>query len=216
MTVAILVPVLARPHRVQPLLDSVRAATPQPHSVLFICDPNDREEIAACERASADKLCCAGNYATKIAAGVAATSEPLIFTGADDLEFQPGWLPAAMRHLEDGVEVVGVNDLLPRRPGRERHATHFLMVRSYAEQPTIDNQPGPFFRGYSHSFVDDELIATATVRDVYAYAPDAHVAHLHPMAGSAPDDDTYRRGRAQFRQDRRLFLRRSSMWKDRT
>ncbi len=104
-----------------------------------------------------------------------------------------------------------MNDLIRRRPGREGHATHFLMTRAAATLPTMDGKPGPLSQAYSHSFVDDELIATATKRGMYAYEPRARVRHSHPMAGGE-DDDTYRRGRARFRQDHRLFIRRSRLW----
>jgi hypothetical protein len=215
---AVLVPVLARPHRVAPLLDALAASTPD-CLVVFVCDPDDlpeRQEVARQQtrprplRVAA--LSPGGGYAQKINQAVRATREPLLFLAADDLDFRPGWLPAARAHLDAGAQVVGVNDLIERRPGREGHATHFLVTREYAESPTIDGRPGPLCELYDHSFVDDELIGTATRRGVYAYAPDAHVAHVdHPMTGGA-DDATYQKGRAHFRQDRKLFARRRPMW----
>lgn len=211
MTVAILVPVLARPHRVRPLLDSIEAATPEPHRVLFLPDPDDTPERDAIAAAGADELAMSGGWAAKVNAGVRATTEPLLFLAADDLEFQSGWLWAARAHMRDGVQVVGVNDLIERRPDRRGHATHFLVTREYAQLPAICGAPGPVPECYSHSFCDDELIATAEHRGVYAYAEDAHVRHHHPMCG-APDDATYRKGRAMFRHDRRLFLRRRHLW----
>jgi hypothetical protein len=208
---AILVPVLGRPHRVAPLLDSVAATTPDAR-VLFLPDPDDHDERFAIRDAGAEELPMRGGYAAKINAGVRATTEALVFLGADDLTFRPGWFEAAREKLTGAVEVVGVNDLIERRPGRAGHATHFLMTRAYAEQPTLGGSAGPVFEGYSHSFTDDELIATATKRGAYAYADESHVEHRHVMNGTAPDDETYRKGRAQFRQDRRLFLRRSRLW----
>ncbi len=209
--VVVLVPVLNRPANVRPLLDSIRATTPEPYRVLFLCDPGDWAEHDAIALAEGWMLSPGGGYAAKIRAGVEATDEPLIFLGADDLTFLPGWLDAARGAMRNGVQVVGVNDLIPRRPGREGHATHFLMTRAAATRPTMDGEPGPLSQAYSHSFVDDELIATATKRGMYAYEPRARVRHSHPMAGGE-DDDTYRLGRAQFRQDRKLFLRRSRLW----
>jgi hypothetical protein len=206
----ILTPVLGRPHRVAPLLESVRASTPAAR-VLFIPDPDDGPERFAIREAGAEELPVAGGYAAKINAGVAHTSEPLVFIGADDLTFQPGWLEAATAKLRREVEVVGVNDLIPRRSVRAGHATHFLMTRAYAQRPALGCVTGPLFEGYDHSFTDDELIATARKRGAYAYAPAAHVQHHHPMAGG-DDDDIYRKGRARFAQDRRLFQRRAKLW----
>lgn len=210
MSVAILVPVLSRPQHVEPLLESIRDTTPGPYRVLFIADPGDRAELEAIRCSNAAAITPGGNYAAKICAGVAATDEPLLFIGADDLRFRDGWLQAAMEKMP-AAQVVGVNDAI-KRPHRPQHATHFLMTREYAEQPCIDGSPGPLCQTYSHSFVDDELIATATKRGVYAYAPRSRVTHLHPMADTAPDDATYRRGRARFRHDRKVFHARSRLW----
>lgn len=205
--IAILIPVLRRPHRVEPVLRSIRSSTPGA-LVLFICDPDDEEEIDAIEREGGEFTTVDGNYARKIRHGVEETTEPLIFTGADDLEFLRGWLESAEAELERGAQVVGVNDLIPRR---RDHATHFLMTRGYAERPAIDGSPGPFFEGYWHWWCDDELIATARKRGVYAYAERARIRHHHPMVGGE-DDETYRRGRERRQEDRRLFLERSAEW----
>lgn len=210
MPVAVLVPVLGRPHRVHPLIESFTATTPDLR-LLFIADPGDQPELDELARHRADTLIVEGNYAAKIRAGVEATTEPLVFLGADDLHPQPGWLEAATAYLRDGIQVVGVNDLIPR-PHRPTHATHFLMTREAALMPCIDGSPGPLCVAYSHSACDDELIGTATRRGIYSYAPDSHVQHLHPMNGKSEDDPTYRLGRAQYRRDIRLLHRRAHLW----
>lgn len=208
----VLVPALRRPGNVGPLVDSIRVSTSAPYRICLICDTSDLEEQRAGHAAGIDVLLHDGGYPSKINYGVRATTEPLIFLGADDLRFQTGWLDACRSHLDIGAQVIGVNDAIPRRVERVGHATHFLLTREYAQRPTIDETPGPLFEGYDHSFVDDELIATASHRGVYAYAQDAHVTHLHPMAGTAADDDTYLRGRRHFRHDRRRFFARRRLW----
>lgn len=209
--VSILVPVLDRPHRVAPLVHSIRATTPGRYEIVFVTDSHDqatRDAITAAGGCTV--LSSGGSYARKINDAIRATTSPYVFLGADDLVFLPGWFDEAYAVMSsEGVGVVGVNDLIER--DRE-HATHFLMSREYAQTPTIDSQPGPLFEGYHHWFVDDELIATAKRRDAYAYAPDAQVQHQHPMNGLAVDDDTYRRGRERARVDRRTFRRRSRLW----
>lgn len=211
MSVAILIPVLDRPGNVAPLLASIEQSTPAPFTTLFICDPDDTAEHQAIAAAGAPAIFPGGGYATKIRAGIAATDDPLVFIGADDLHFTPGWLQAAQNRIAAGAEVVGINDTIRRRR-RPVHATHFLMTRDYAQRPTIDGAPGPLSGEYSHSFVDDELIATAMHRGVYAYAQNAIVEHRHWMNHAAPDDATYRRGRARFEQDRAIFHQRSVLW----
>lgn len=212
MSLAILVPVLARPQNVAPLLASILTSTPAPYRVLFICDPGDIAEQDAIAKAGGAMISPGGTYAAKINAGVDATDDALLFLGADDLRFTPGWLDAATAKLTGDVQVVGVADGVPR-PHRPQHATHFLMTRQYAQLPTLDGKPGPLCTDYHHAFIDDELLATTAKRGVYAYAPDAHVNHYHWMNGMADDDDVYRLGRLNYRRDRNTFHMRRRMWR---
>lgn len=202
----ILVPARSRPHNVGPLLDSVEATTPKAR-VLFVCDEGDDDQIDAVladDRAHLD--IAGGSYPQKINRGISITVEPLIFLGADDLRFRPGWLAAAKRRQ---VGVVGVNDLLRRS---RRHATHFLVKRSYVERGQIDGATGLLCEHYRHNFCDDELIATATHRKAFAYADDAHVEHLHPMNGKAKVDDVYLTGMKAMLEDREIFRERRKLW----
>lgn len=213
--VAIIVPMLGRPHRVEPLLESITKATPEPHRVMFVCTPKD-SAIEAVEAAGHIPLLVererCGDYARKIQAGIEATAEPLIFTGADDLDFHPGWLPAAASKITDRIGVVGTNDLCNRRVIRGEHATHFLVARWYVEQGTID-QPGLLFHhGYAHEFVDDELVGTAKHRKAWASAADSIVEHLHPMVGKAPMDVLYAQQATRIKGSRPLFERRKRLW----
>lgn len=214
--VVILIPVLRRPHRVAPLLASIAAATPEPHRVLLIVEEHDTDERAAIAAARADHLVVERpqrSYARKINAGYHASSEPLLFLGADDIQPHPGWLPAAVRHLSDDVHVVGTNDLLNPRVLAGEHATHSLVTRAYCDsRGTIDERHKVLHEGYGHDYVDDEFIATAKLRGAYAHAHDSIVEHLHPWAGKAPTDGTYRIGRAKSAAGRRLFHSRSHLW----
>ncbi len=211
MSLAILVPVLARPQNVAPLLEAIRASTPGPYRVLFVRDPDDTAEHDAIAREGGQAIAPGGTYAAKINVGVRATTESLLLLAADDVRPRAGWLASARAAMTGDVQVVGLNDLIPRRR-RPEHATHFLLTRAAAQLPCLDGSPGPLCEEYGHWRTDDELIATATTRGMYAYAPDAVVEHLHPMTGAAPDDDTYRRGRATARQDAELFHRRAALW----
>jgi glycosyltransferase involved in cell wall biosynthesis len=206
--IAVLVPVLGRPQNVKPLLESIAATTPAPYRVLFLADPGDRAEQDALALAGAWFLSPGGSYAKKIRVGVEATDEPYVVLAADDVVAHPGWLEAALAKVAEGAHAVGLNDLRPR--GWET-ATHFLLTREYAERPTIDGGPGPLHH-YTHNFCDRELIETAKRRGVYAYAADARFEHRHHLDGHAPLDTTYAKGQASFRQDARLFARRTRLW----
>ena len=193
--------------------------TPEPYRVLFIVDPDDKAERSEVAKASMHSThlrhitatTFPGSWAEKINRGVQITDEPLLFLGADDLDYQVGWLEAATRLMPE-AQVVGTNDLIPR-PHKPDHATHFLMTRAYAEEPTIDDGPGPACELYDHCFVDNELIDTARHRGTYAYAEDSVVEHLHPMAKKAPDDAVYAKGMSTFRSDGRLYRKRRALWR---
>lgn len=208
MSLVVLVPVLARPWRVQTTLDAFNTTVPDAR-VLFIATPGDQAEQKALVRADADVIYVDGTYPTKIRAGLEHASSTLVFTGADDIVPQKGWFQAARSKMADPIQVVGVNDMIDRR---REHATHFLMTREYAQEPLLDGSPGPFCDEYFHWRVDDELIATAKKRGVYAYAGDSYCRHDHPMVNRAPDDPTYQLGRMRVRQDNRVFLQRERLW----
>lgn len=210
----ILVPVLSRPQAVKPLVESI-AETAEGVHVAFIAEPQDEFEREAIREVRRSEWRCkvslftqAGSYARKANAGIRFTNESLIFLGADDLRFRAGWREAAEAKIPP-AQVVGVNDLLKRR---RVHTTHFLITRAYAARGTIDGQTGALSEAYEHNYVDDELIATATQRGVYAYAEDSHVEHLHPMNAKAEIDDTYRKGFETMRRDRHRFEVREAMW----
>ena len=210
-SVAVLIPVLRRPDSVRSVLDAFAATTPSA-TCYFIADPDDALERETLDAVGANTLLLGGGYAQKINYAVGQTIEPLVFLGADDLRPQDGWLDAATAELHDGIQVVGVNDLIPRPPERRSHATHFLMTREYAQAPLLDGGRGPLCEGYRAWYCDDELIATATFRGRYAYAENARVQHVHPMAGLADDDETYQLARSFRRDDQRTYAIRSDLW----
>lgn len=213
MQLVILVPVLARPHRVEGLLDSIRSATTSCEvRVLFLTDPGDQAERDAVRAAAAPELPCGGSYAQKINAGISATTEALIFLGADDLRFHPGWFEAAIAKVRGTIGVVGTNDLGNERVIRGEHATHSLVARSYTRQGAIDG-PALLHEGYRHNFCDQEFVETARHRRAFAFASDSHVEHLHPHWGKADDDPTYAKGQVTFRLDRKTYHARRQLWK---
>lgn len=216
----ILVPVLRRPHRVQPLLDSIEATVPGCR-VIFVCSTDDTDQITACCSAQAPNLRVevviinhhTGDYARKILVGYLMSQEPLIFCGADDLLFHPGWFEAATAKLTEGIGVVGTNDLTNPRVMKGDHSTHSLMTRDYIDKHgTIDSPFTPLHMGYEHEHVDDECIGTAKYRRAWAFAGDAHVEHLHPMAGKAPMDEMYAAQDQRMAQSGPIFRRRQRRW----
>lgn len=208
---SILIPVLNRPHRVRPVLDSAAKATPGA-DVLFIADPDDTDELEVLTCEGADFIAPGGTYAEKINAGVRATDAPLIMSAADDLTFIPGWFEKAKACLTEQIRVVGVTDQVTERNRLGHHAAHFLIARDYALLPTIDGGRGPFCESYSHLFCDDELIGTARHREALHISTEAQVQHTHYFDGSGEMDATYEKGLVHRRRDRALWKRRRKLW----
>jgi hypothetical protein len=226
VTVTALVPVLTRPHRVAPLVESFRLSVASEENVeaslLFLLSPGDVSEIAAVEESGAWHMIVPwhpgpGDYARKINFGVRATTSDWMFTGADDLVFHGGWLRACINaHIKTGALVIGTNDMMNPAVMRGQAATHSLVHRSYLDRAVIDAPGDLLCELYSHNCVDSELIETARHNSVFVPALDAHVEHLHPTWRRAPDDAVYRKGRAQHGTDRRLFSSRRKLWGDMT
>lgn len=226
-SVVIVVPVLGRPERVRPLVESAEAAT-RGHDVcvFFVVSPSDeleRGEIRNVMRSSPIVNALdvewepgRADYARKINAGFAVTEEEFVFLGADDLRFHDGWLDKALDvHAATGACVIGTNDDGNPAVKSGRHATHSLVHRDYGACGTIDEpDSGKLLCDlYDHNWVDNEFVATAHHRGAFAMALDSHVEHEHPHWGKGTDDATYRKGQARFAEDRALFQRRSRLWR---
>lgn len=215
---AVLVPMLHRAHRVDPLLASLNLSTTVERTVLFLCSPGDDEVITEVRRHCFEPLVVdwqpgPGDYARKINLGVRETDEPMLFLAADDLRFHPGWFEAAKAVLAPGIGVVGTNDLGSPRVLAGEHATHSLVTREYAELGLIDGRPGLLNEDYAHEYVDDELVGTAKKRGAWAFARDSVVEHLHPSWGKAEMDDLYAAQRDRMRAGVGLYRMRRALWR---
>jgi len=223
-SLVVVVPVLRRFHRVAPFLESLEAATPEPHRTIFVATAGDLAMIETIVAAAAELPTIqleilapnrVGDFARKINHGYRVSSEPFIFVGADDLAFRPNWWPAARAYFDDpNIGVVGTQDLAPTARAREgTHATHVLVRRQYADDfGTIDEPYKICHEGYVHEYVDDELVGTAKYRKAWIFAHDSVVEHLHPSWGKAPTDTLYRDQRRRMVVSRRLYTTRKRLW----
>jgi hypothetical protein len=212
----ILIPMLGRPQHVHPLLETINQATPKAR-VVFLCSSHDRIVLDTIDRTGRELHIVpyypVGDYARKINHGVRITSEPLVFLGASDLAFRPGWFETAIDHLLPGIGVVGTNDLGNQRVISGEHSTHSLITREYATRGTIDTRDQVLHEGYHHEYVDDEFIETAKHRAAFAMALDSIVEHLHPNWGKGDTDPLYQQQQQRMAYGRRLYLYRRRLWK---
>lgn len=225
----LIIPVLRRPHRAQLVADSIAAATPEPHRVLFVANKGDGPEIAACAATGHEVLIMPyphhpsawrrnpGDWAKKINAAYRHTAdETFLFLGADDLAFRPGWLAAVLRVADEtGCGVIGTQDLGNPRVIAGTHSTHPVIARWYADEFGTAERPREVLcEVYPHEYTDDELVETAKARGSWAFADDAVVEHLHYVWDKAPRDELYAEMRSRMAHGRKLYQRRRHLWDD--
>lgn len=208
-----LVPVLARPHNVAPLVASLRAATVSEYRIVWLCSPGDDEQIAACRAAEGEVMVMPwepgyADFAKKINYAFTRTSEPWLFQAADDLRFTRAWDTNALLAAErNGKGVVGTNDLGNPLVKRGLHSTHTLFSRAYIEKfgGTVDGSGIVFSTAYSHEYTDNEFVDTAKARGQFISAKRSIVEHLHPHWGKAEMDSTYEKATRDTAKDRQLY-----------
>lgn len=209
---AVIVPVLGRPQNAAPFMESLRASTGLV-DVYAVAERDDPDTAAAWKAAKAHVLYGGRTFAEKANAAYKAVGHqaPWLFITGDDVRFHSGWLDHAQHTARAlGAAVVGTNDLANPRVMAGEHGTHLLISRDYvAEQGASWDGPGVVcHEGYGHWYVDDEIVTAAKRRGVWASALGSVVEHLHPIAGKAPDDATYARGRSRAQDDQVLFAAR--------
>lgn len=142
----------------------------------------------------------AWNDALRLAQG-----DPLVLA-ADDLEFQPSWLDAALETLKQfpgGWGFVGLND---GHWGADL-STHYLMSRRLVAE---------VFGGvvawecYLHSFQDREANARAHAAGRYAWCEEARIVHRHWLWGERQQDETDARNLGGHTQSELAFHARAA------
>lgn len=196
--VAVIVPAMKRPHNVAPLVDSLSSSIASKKQVHFVCDPDDADEIAAVEAAGAQVIISdrGHTFAQKVNCAYENTTEPWLFICGDDVRFTPTWL-ATPRELSDTYDVIGTNDASDGRGNPTvqsgQHSDHFFIRRSYIDEhgASLDGPGTVAHEGYSHFFVDYEIVKLARARGVFAPCLESVVEHLHPGLGKGDSDLVY-------------------------
>lgn len=219
--ISVLIPVLNRPGNAPEVLASLMRSQCMSVQPVFICSPGDDAQIDACVATGAWTLIAPfeighGDYARKINLGLNRITAEWVFTGADDLCFCPEWDVELMKTAEKtGAMIIGTDDLWNPAVKAGHHSTHTLVNRDYALEHgcSWDNQPGVIYHeGYTHQYVDTELVAVAKQRRIWAFAKRAKVEHLHPFAGKSTRDTTYDKALVGGSVDSRLFKTRQGMF----
>ena len=210
--IAVLVPTLGRPHRVASVVANLEATAPEA-AVYFIYEAHDTDTADAVAAAGARYVVNerSPSYAGAVNTALLATDEPLLYVAADDFYWHPDWLPPLL-DLADEHGLVGSNDLHNPDVLAGRMATSFLVRRDYALTAVVDEPGVMLHEGYTHNFVDAEIVATAQSRGQFAHAPTSRVEHLHYLWGLAAKDATYDKTLEHHAADAALFERRRRLW----
>jgi len=176
---AVLIPLWGREGHDRRCADSAHAATPDALVVFIVStdDPTPRtlhaHEMLVTIPGPAGQR---GDYAIKINAGYRACRARWLFTGADDLDFHPGWWEATADARAAGFNVIGTNDLCNGRVVNGTHSTHSLVRRSYADDGAVaDQQHAIYHEGYWHEYCQPPeasiWMADATFRPIGDVTP---------------------------------------------
>jgi hypothetical protein len=206
--IAVLIPVLGRPHRVQPLIDSLKQSG-APATPYFIVNASDSDELAAIRASGAAHFIVEPiSWSCKINEGYRRTREPWMLLAADDVRFLPDWYDEVLPML-DTPGVIGTYEMGQPRPDYQVSSPHPLVARAYAdEHGTIDGKGAIAHEGYRHYAVDTEICWTAVRRGLWRFQNRCRIEHLHPQFGKAPADSTYLLGSQTREKDRAHFLAR--------
>lgn len=212
----VIVPVLGRPHHIEPLLESLYSTVPDAE-VVFMTSPTDYEPKKEIKRLGERLIDVryerTGDYARKINVGYKHTKEPLMFLAATDLKFHPDWYENAISKLSDKIHVVGTNDLGNPDVLQGVHSTHTLVTRQYVNKfGTIDEPRKVLHEGYLHEWVDNEFVNTAKKREAFSMAMDSIVEHLHPLWGKGEWDENYAMTDDRVRRGVRYYRTRKKLW----
>lgn len=216
----ILIPVLGRPQNAQRVVDSIREATTVAYRVLFLCSPGDDAQITAARDTGAEVIICSfpsgkSDYPKKMNVGFRETEEEYLLLGADDVEFERGWDLTVLNAVQRRpVGVIGTNDLANRHVMRGLNSTHPVVSRAYIQEEggSLDGPGTLISEEYDHNYCERELNGLAMSRRQWMFLKNVHIKHRHPCWGTAPQDETYRKGIRNFQGDRDLFYTRARAW----
>jgi glycosyltransferase involved in cell wall biosynthesis len=217
-SVAIVIPVLRRPHRAAVVATAFANAATGPQHVVFVANADDEAEVAAVEALRSVDLIVIdnrrhGDWARKVNTAYRLTTDPLLLLCGDDVNPRSGWHDEVANAYAQGWGVIGTQDLGNRRVLAGLHSTHPVVARWYADRyGTVDGPGAVVSEAYDHNWVDDELVETARARGLWTFCNAAIIEHLHPIWGKGVMDDVYALGRRAFDADRRTRDMRSPRW----
>jgi hypothetical protein len=207
VSTAILIPAM-RPEKAMALYRNIEETTPEPHAIYWAIDPAAGFPDLQTYSPNTVMSDNGDTWGHRLNALFNLTTEPYIFTGADDVRFHPGWLYEAMLPMKSVDGVVAVCD------GLNPKGTLSLVSRNYINQESgcVDVPGVIIYPGYHHFFSETELFCTAESRGRFAYAANSMVEHYHHVNNKAPFDAVYALGGSKGLEDEYLYNSRAHLW----
>jgi glycosyltransferase involved in cell wall biosynthesis len=208
--ICILLASLNRPERLKTTLLSLQETAPGVKVVVALDSDDQGGEEVARKFGVGVVICPENRKGPAYAWNTALRASPLeqeYALASDDAIFHPMWLEAARWKLfELGMGgLVGFNDGVKR--GDAQWSTHYLMTRDFISEYQGGVAAVPHYRTWC---VDTEACERARRARRYIWASDARVDH--DWHGNDPDaDETYRKARQYWQQDKDLFKYRQSI-----
>jgi glycosyltransferase involved in cell wall biosynthesis len=200
--VSVLLPTTGRPQRAESCIKQLRETADVEIICAVDCDPVSAKRLAPL----VDRLLVAPFYRGNSVWNDClreATGDPIVFA-ADDLQWQPGWLEAALQALSEHPDcLIGFND---GHWGAEL-STHYLMPRSFIVEVLGGVVAWPH---YKHSFNDLETCERAKAAGRYHWCEDAHVHHDHWLFGGRAKDETDTRNLGGHAESERTYNERKA------
>jgi hypothetical protein len=204
---AVITPTRGRPVRFDRMAESVRATTNGRVSVLGLVDDDDpmrpaywglRWPLQIGPRRSLS------GWTNKVALEMLAGDDPPRYLASLGDDHQPrtwGWdrkLVAAIEALPGGVGIAYGNDLYQGGDLPTAWVVSAEVVRAvgWMMLPTCE-----------HMYVDAAVLELGRACGQVVYRPDVVIEHLHPLAGKADWDDSYKASNttARYEEDRQAF-----------
>lgn len=224
-SLAIIVPTLDRPHRVEPLVISHIASEVHLGAdacLYFVVDPFDEAQLQEIDRivdkypSNCGKIVTkhAGpsSFAHKCNVAVWETTEDWLLFVGDDVSFSRNWFAKALKVAKsEDARFISTNDMVSPYVSSGVHAVHPLIRRDYVDEGvTFDKTPHIVAcEQYGHWFVDNEWTYVAKADGEYAFAKFAVIRHHHPIYDrSVAMDATYQRGQGKQYEDLKTWERR--------
>jgi len=209
-SVAVIVPVMRRPHCVRPLIRSYKDSDAV-GDLYFIVDCNDKAERQAIAQEGGTEIVNHGElqtFARKCNIGYERTHEPWLLFIGDDVYFHKGWQQEALKNSSKAN--ISTNDMLTEEVQSGSHCVHPIVKRSFIDQVGLSfDGPGTVcHEGYNHMFVDNEWTHIAKREQQFRYEPNAIIEHMHYTKYQEDKDEVSELGLSSYRLDRELWFKR--------